>query len=55
MYCTHGIRLDRDCRWCATGTEPTVTKYRACPACGKTDFASEMGRDLHIMSCVKFG
>lgn len=20
--CTHGVRRDKDCRWCATGTEP---------------------------------
>ena len=22
MNCAHGVRMDRDCRWCATGTEP---------------------------------
>lgn len=24
MNCAHGIRIDKDCRYCATGTEPAT-------------------------------
>lgn len=24
MKCVHGVRVDRDCRYCATGTEPAL-------------------------------
>lgn len=36
MNCVHGVRVDKECRWCISGTEPSEKESK--PSHGVADF-----------------